>query len=112
MKAIAITTNGEIAFIEMNESDSMYEKMKNFIGGWAEAVGLKNLGHMYVNEDGKRLDLPINHMATAVYSAFTGISDIIVGNVMIFGMPDDEGQETSVSEELISIFAKYLPVKD
>lgn len=111
MKAITVTTSGEISITDIPDN-SRYEKIKDFIGGWLDAVNIGNLGYMYINEDGKSLNLPINHMATAIYNAFTGISDVIVGNAILFGMPDDEGNETSVSEELISLFAKHLPITE
>ena len=88
--ALTLTTQdtSEIAFFEIGDSYSMIQKA---VSGWIECVRLNNGVDMWVNEEGKILDLPYNPTATAIFWANFGfMSDVIVGNV-IFTSSNDEG---------------------
>ena len=58
------------------------EEMQKFVGGYVQALELKNGHTMYVNEEGKLNDLPYNHMATAFWVASWDFYEPIVGNVL------------------------------
>ena len=51
------------------------------VGGWIEQVPTNDGSTMYVNEDGKRLGLPINLNATARY--LYAFADAIRGDVVV-----------------------------
>jgi hypothetical protein len=52
------------------------------VGGFVESIGLPNGDLMLLNEDGKRLKLPLNPQATLLARAVIG-ADSIVGNVLV-----------------------------
>jgi hypothetical protein len=58
------------------------EEMQKFVGGYVEALELKNGHTMYVNEEGRLKDLPVNNMATAFWIASWDFNEPIVGNVL------------------------------
>jgi hypothetical protein len=56
---------------------------------------------MYLNDNGKSERLPCNTRATVLgwnYAALSG-DDAIVGNVVLVGPPDDDGNDTEVNED-------------
>jgi Domain of unknown function (DUF3846) len=50
----------------MNDTEFSLQEMRDFVGGHLEAVKLTSQEVMYVNEEGIRLQLPINTTATEV----------------------------------------------
>ena len=58
------------------------EEMQKFVGGYVEALELKNGHTLYVNEEGRMKDLPVNNMATEFWIASWDINEPIVGNVL------------------------------
>ena len=64
---------------------------------------------LYVNEEGKLNGLPVNNRATDFAALAIGgwVNDIIVGNVVILGVPDDEGETTSVSRQAINVVKNF-----
>lgn len=61
------------------------EELQKIVGGYIEALYLRDGRLMFVNEDGKRLGLPPNPLADIIAHQQTGIADndFIVGNVVI-----------------------------
>lgn len=58
------------------------QEMQHFVGGYVEHVRCDVAGveiHMFVNEDGLRMGLPVNEYATMLYGAAP-----IVGNVWVW----------------------------
>ena len=81
-------------------------------GGRATYQALNGRGlSIYMNENGKFLDeLEINAAVTK-YARHNGIiypDDYIVGDCVIVGEPDDEGEETGVDEEILSHILAYI----
>lgn len=85
-----------------------YADLRDGVGGYVEAVRLDddregdetNIGSalMWLNEEGKLEGLPLNRLATDLAHAFRSIfpNDHIVGNVVFTGLPDNEGETTSL----------------
>lgn len=72
------------------------------VGGYIEHLPLTDEVHAMVNEDGKRLELPVNRVAHAIAAAFLSIGgrmlhpgDSLVGPVIFFGAPQG-GEATDV----------------
>jgi len=99
-KAILIEVDGTVRRIEINS----YDDLKCGVGGFIELIRLGDTGQFaYVNEDGIELNLPYNHKATELcYRHNVGLmlGDYIKGNMVIVGPPDDDGEETDVSEAI------------
>ena len=94
MKAILVTVGGEVHEIEI----SGYEDLRAACGGYIECLQMR--GHSaYVNEEGKLMNLPYNRVATDLCEHFgVGLlpGDFIVGNMVICGPCDSEGDDTDV----------------
>lgn len=71
------------------------QEMNGFVGGYLEALRLTNNLVMYVNEEGVRLQLPLNFKAMEVLKSYRPehASTPIVGNVIIASL-----QETGDNE--------------
>lgn len=69
------------------------EELQKFVGGYIEIVCVAD-GElsMVLNEEGKLLRLPINHIATNLYRLLSPapVYDFIVGNVLICGSDEIE----------------------
>jgi hypothetical protein len=70
-------------------------ELNALVGGYIEVVPLAKGGtFMVVNEDGKRLQLPVNPHATALLREAGGYpGDCVVGNVVICTYAELEGDE-------------------
>ena len=101
MIGILIETNGRVCSKDFKDCKAYQEA----VGGWLESLPLRaaNLT-AFVNEDGKINDLPYNPMATALCIALGAIfsDDHIAGNMVVVGPPDDNGDETAISEDKIN----------
>lgn len=103
------------------EQDQVYEKLQELVDGYFEAVQVSRYTPiaqhhtLYVNEEGIPRNLPVNK------NAFTEHSFEIVrrnfallfgnpplGNMVLVGPPDEEGYDTSVSDEVLAHYAKYV----
>lgn len=77
-----------------------YTVMRDTVGGFIELVSLR-LADMFINEEGKLYDLPVNPRATRLAWTDRAISfdDVIVGDVIVFGKANADGDETSITPE-------------
>jgi hypothetical protein len=101
MKAIIISVDDECKLVE---SSWEYEEINAYVEGWIEGVHLGQFGYMFINEEGKLHGLDSNTIATylAKQSGNLMKGDVIVGNAVIFGHTDDNGNSTSVPDFTIS----------
>ena len=90
VKGLVITTDGRAYPTKVGTLDD-YQKI---VGGYIEVVVLADGCSMYVNEEGKLDGLPVNAAATVLVPG-----DVIVGNVLIVGPTDDEGDDTDIPDE-------------
>lgn len=68
------------------------------VGGWIELVPNPHGVTVYCNEEGKIHGLPANPRATALFGEWLHDWDIIVGNVIVLGPPDEEGYDTDLED--------------
>lgn len=77
-----IKTTGEEKEVKpKNGYEFTLEELQLFVGGMIELVHTKNGKEMYINEEGKILELEPNQKATQLYEHSN--FDIIVGDVVI-----------------------------
>jgi hypothetical protein len=91
-----LSTNRELVF---HPGVPKYEDLRKAVDGYIEAVGIvieKQKVTIYLNEEGKLDRLPPNYAATDLTNGILGW-DVIVGNVVLVGGPDREGNDTSLS---------------
>lgn len=95
--AIVVPADGEPYALELpddgNSSLAVYQRV---VGGWIELVPNPHGVTVYCNEEGKIQGLPPNFRATALFGEWLHDWDIIAGNVIVVGPPDDEGYDTDL----------------
>jgi hypothetical protein len=100
VKGIAIYPNKRVEVVELNE----LEDYQRIVLGLIEAVNLRGGTTMYVNEEYwyQFTISDFNRIATDV-AGLGGRVDLlmagILGPVVIVGPPDDEGYDTSITEQ-------------
>jgi hypothetical protein len=85
---------GDITAIDI-EPD--IKTLQGIVGGYIEAVPVvRHHAHLYVNEDGLRLNLPYNRLASCL------VGRPIVGDAIVLGSQDapDEAEPTTLLAEL------------
>lgn len=106
MKGVVVTTNHEVR-VE-NFSDPLYKTVGSAVGGYIEHVKPARLRHPYcmiVNEEGRLLDLPLNHIGSFFYGTDQH-GEPIVGNIVVMkdgyrnGEPDIVGLDDSEVERV------------
>lgn len=110
-KALAITTLGETTIIDL--ADGSLEKLQNAVGGYVQAVDLSEGVTMWCNEEGKMMNLPHNPFGQTFWEiAFPvsefGRTDYIVGDIVITGGVDDEGDTLGLTSEEIDELMKSV----
>ncbi len=80
---------------------------RELVGGNLEVVELfRPSASLYINEEGKLNDLPLNQRATVITwahnSAFRGY-DLILGDAFIVGPVDGNGDDLTVPHELVKL---------
>ena len=99
-KVISITTDNVISVQEVDEVD--YELLSTSVNGMVELVSIDRNVDMWLNEEGKLLNLPNNIIATILWNKlFSNNPDIIKGDIVITGGSDDMGNSTGLSDNSI-----------
>ena len=103
MKALIVKVDGTVTVEDMDINN--HEAMNAVVGGWIEKVDVGK-GFMYVNEEGKLRNLPLNPRMTrwCLEGGHIRPDDFIVGNCVIVGDLDEEGYHGEVNEELVKEF--------
>jgi hypothetical protein len=95
---ISIDPLGVITEHEFQDEDDYpsgnTERIHEMIGGYLESVSMPGLT-MFVNEDGRRLNLPINYCASMI------ARQPILGTVVILGRVNSNGDTIGLSGEQI-----------
>lgn len=85
--ALVIPTSGEpYAITPADGRVFRLTELQTIVGGYLEALRLPADAHgriMYLNEDGKRLALPVNRRATLLVRPQLHPADVIVGTVIL-----------------------------
>jgi hypothetical protein len=68
------------------------EKLQDAVGGWVQAVDLRDDLTLWCNEEGKLIGLPNNVIGTHMWEKSFGMTDVIMGNIVFTGGTDDEGE--------------------
>ena len=88
------------------DATSLAER-QGLVGGLIEPLDLvEPPACMYMNEEGKQLELPVNRRATLlawVHNRDFRYRDVIVGDVLLVGRADKHGQDTTVPDEFIEL---------
>ncbi len=104
-KAVVISTDGHKGVVEF-EFRKCYELLTNAVGGMIECVGLKD-ADLWCNENGIAEGLELNMIASAIYSEAFNASNPILGNVIITGGVDAEGETLGLTDEQVAYWLGY-----
>lgn len=81
-----IRANGRVELVEPKDGKKFsLDELQAVVGGYIELVRLSRGRDMWINEEGKLNELPINLAATKLWHEVYGPNDIIVGDVMVTG---------------------------
>lgn len=114
MKGIVVTTDLEIRIEEF--SDPLYKTVGSAVGGYIEHVHPMRLARplcMIVNEEGRLLDLPLNHIGSFFYGTDQH-GEPIVGNIVIMkdgyrgGEPDIVGLNDVEAEQIKDVIIDLI----
>lgn len=108
--AIKLTAQGDASIIDLMADSNELLTLQMAVGGLIEAKTLESGYTLIMNEDGKLMQLPINERATEIWLAnFPNFPDVIVGDVVIAGGYDDEGEQLGLDKDyadrLLEVFS-------
>ena len=104
-KAVIITTEGKKSLVEFDFGNS-YQILSDAVVGMIECVGLKD-ADVWCNENGIAEGLFLNMIASAIYSDAFNASNPILGNVIITGSCDAEGETLGLTDEQVAYWLAY-----
>lgn len=95
--AMVVPAQGDPYVIDVPEdSSAVLAVYQRVVGGWIELVPNPHDVTVYCNEEGKIHGLPPNYRATHLFGAWLQPWDIIAGDVIVVGPPDEEGYDTDL----------------
>ena len=104
-KAVIITTEGKKSVVDFDFGNS-YQILSDAVGGMIECVGLEGVD-LWCNENGIAEGLSLNMIASAIYSDAFNASNPILGNVIITGSVDAEGETLGLTDEQVAHWLEY-----
>lgn len=105
MKTLAtINVDDTVTFSEVDQENE-YKFLSAAVGGYIQAVPLQDpVGEltMWLNEEGKLDGLPENMAATWLWGRSYGATDVMVGNVVLSGGVDENGETLGLSDDQVA----------
>ena len=92
--ALRINTDFTTEILDL-EDDSL-EKLQGAVGGWVQAVDLRDDLTLWCNEEGKLIGLTPNVIGTHLYEKNFAVKDTIMGDIVFTGGTDDEGDNLAL----------------
>jgi hypothetical protein len=96
-RGLWVTTTDELETIDFNGDE--LSTLQRCVGGYVEILRLSDSVTLWVNEEGKVIDLPPNRIATRLFRAVFKSYDIIVGDVVLTGGDDKEGNTLGLDDK-------------
>jgi len=106
--AIKATANNDLDVVEFDPTDS-YNIIKESIGGGIfQCIYLPELNaDMWIDDEGKLFSEPvINAFGSALWVNSYGMTDMIVGDIIITGGADSEGKTLGLTQEQVATIIK------
>jgi hypothetical protein len=106
---VVIKADGTLERLDLSESEQELKSLQNAVGGYVQVIELEDDFTMWVNEEGKLLNLPVNEIATVIWEVRFGLdTDIICGDVVFTGGMDEDGETLNISEANIQRLAELV----
>jgi len=90
--ALRVNTDFTTEVLDLDADE--YQQLSDAVGGLIERADLKTDLTIWVNEEGKLTNLPVNVVGTHMWYRSYGMTDVMVGNVVFTGGSDYETGET------------------
>ena len=104
INALVVHPDDRVERIEIDNTDlAAYQKV---VGGYIEGV-YGRIATVYVNEEGRILNLPINPSVSLFVQRFIyrdSAYSRLHGTALIVGPPDEEGNDTHVRQSVVSYY--------
>jgi hypothetical protein len=104
--AITVTADNDLNVVDFDESNS-YNIIKKAIGGGTfDCVRINSLNvDIWIDDEGKLVNEPVvNAFGSALWVHEYGMTDLIVGDIIITGGVDDEGKTLGLDfDEVIKV---------
>ena len=111
IRGVSIKTDRSVEVVTYDHARE-YDTLRDAVGGRVEHVALKSPGErgvsMWVNEEGKIIGLPVNRIATMLWTESFGPTDVMVGNVFITGSTDAFGDSTDLTDAEIAAIMEMV----
>ena len=103
MKAAIFNADSTGGVIDFEEVDS-YKMIQDAVGGIFQAISLNKLGvTMWMHDEGKILNFPVNPIGTLFWSTEYGETDVIVGNIILTGPTGPDGETTGLEDDFVTL---------
>jgi hypothetical protein len=89
----ALRINTDFTTEVLDLSSNEYNQLRDAVGGLIQPVDLKPDLTLWCNEEGKLINgMEINSIGTHLYEKSYAMTDVIMGNIVLTGGTDDEGE--------------------
>ena len=110
-KVFVIHANDGVSFGEEALEEITLEYLQEKVGGCVQAVpmiGKLDGLTLWMNEEGKFTDLPLNEIATALWEVSYGATDFIAGNAILTAGVDYDGDTLGLTSEQLDTIMEAL----
>ena len=89
----ALRINTDFTTEVLDLSSNEYNQLRDAVGGLIQPVDLNSDFTLWCNEEGKLINgMEINTIGTHLYEKSYAMTDVIMGNIVLTGGTDDEGE--------------------
>jgi len=89
----ALRINTDFTTEVLDLSSNEYAQLRDAVGGLIQPVDLKPDLTLWCNEEGKLINgMEVNVIGTHLYEKSYAMTDVIMGNIVLTGGTDDEGE--------------------
>lgn len=101
-KALIVRTDLTHEVVEFEVGNS-YNLIREAVGGWIECAHIAPYGvDVWLHEEGKLIGLPHNLVGTRLWEAAYGRTDAIVGDIVVTGGADEDGETLGLTDEQLN----------
>jgi len=101
LSAVFIPSSGDFPQeVNLLETTDGFRELQKLVGGYVQVIALRGqfAGYeLWLNEEGKLMNLPFNTVATLIWEECYGRTDVVVGNAVITRMANAEGVTPSMT---------------
>jgi hypothetical protein len=89
----ALRINTDFTTEVLDLSSNEYNQLRDAVGGLIQPVDLNSDFTLWCNEEGKLINgMEVNVIGTHLWEQFFGMTDVIMGNIVLTGSTDEEGE--------------------